>query len=207
MLNIIIQGLKDNLEQYHIYHSHWRLTAFDQKNDDRKLEIIDMKSRIVDEKAKSDFVVNIFPKTGIRDVLGTDGQLFGHITRDDEKVSIGAKRHINPAISGSTLNFRHFSHFSGLSGLGINRRRDGSGWVEDLSDSSHLLVHQSDLDSVGMSGRFGQDILDDSAGQLPGALIFFQYNADLDSGVNIHPVPCFHHDALFGKFPRWLFHS
>ncbi|MFC1886184.1 hypothetical protein ACFLZM_03910 [Thermodesulfobacteriota bacterium] len=90
--NVIIQQLKDNLNQYNIHRSPWRLTVFDPKNDDRKLEVIDMKTIIVDEKAKSDFDVKIFPRTGIREVLGTDGQLFGYITWDDEKVSIGVRR-------------------------------------------------------------------------------------------------------------------
>jgi hypothetical protein len=80
-----------------------------------------------------------------------------------------------------------------------NARKKGrclfiSSLLHDLFDSSHLPIHQADLDAVRMIWRLGENILDDAFGQFACALILFQDDQhghagfDAGAGLSVHPV-------------------
>jgi hypothetical protein len=68
---------------------------------------------------------------------------------------------------------------------------------DDCLDPADLSIGQPNLDTMGMIGGFGQDILDNTAGQFTAALVPFQYDFNFCSGFYIPPDPSIHQLCSF----------
>ena len=66
------------------------LSFFDPKNDDKTIEMGDMRCRPFVQQTKNDFV-EIFQVTGIRSIVGPDDQVFGFITWAYQRVYVNAE--------------------------------------------------------------------------------------------------------------------
>jgi hypothetical protein len=83
---------------------------------------------------------------------------------------------------------------------------EASGSPDDLLDPTHLPVVQPHFDAVGVKGRLREDVLDHAAGQFSGALVFFQYDVNFDSGSDVAAVRSFHsHLTLLQEILLFLF--
>ena len=71
--------------------------------------------------------------------------------------------------------------------------------LKDLFDSSHLPIGQANLDAVGMSGRSGQNVFDETPGQFAAALVFFQNDTHFGSGHDVAPVFPIHYENLLAE--------
>jgi hypothetical protein len=59
---------------------------------------------------------------------------------------------------------------------------------------------------VGVKRRLREDVLDHAAGQFSGALVFFQYDVNFDSGSDVAAVRSFHsHLTLLQEILLFLF--
>ena len=85
---VIIQKIKDNMADYDIIDCR-ALFVFDPKNDDKTIEVGDPRCRPFVQQTKNDFV-DIYEVTGIRTVVGPDGQEFGFITWAYDRVYVNA---------------------------------------------------------------------------------------------------------------------
>jgi len=63
---------------------------------------------------------------------------------------------------------------------------------KDFFHPSYLPVDQPNLDTMGMAERSRQDILDNTPGQFPGSLVFFQNDIDRYSRFYIPPISSIH---------------
>jgi len=72
-----------------------------------------------------------------------------------------------------------------------------SALFDNLLDPTHLPIVQPDLDAMGVKGRLCQDVFDHAAGQFSGALIFFQYDVNLDAGSDVATIRSFHPHLTF----------
>jgi hypothetical protein len=86
---VIIQKIKDNMADYDIIDCR-ALFVFDPKNDDKTIEVGDPRCRPFVQQTKNDFV-DIYEVTGIRTVVGPDGQVFGFITWALQRVYVNAE--------------------------------------------------------------------------------------------------------------------
>jgi len=86
---VIIQKIKDNMADYDIIDCR-ALFVFDPKNDDKTIEVGDPRCRPFVQQTKNDFV-DIYEVTGIRTVVGPDGQEFGFITWAIQRVYVNAE--------------------------------------------------------------------------------------------------------------------
>ena len=86
---VIIQKIKDNMADYNIIDCR-ALFVFDPKNDDKTIEVGDPRCRPFVQQTKNDFV-DIYEVTGIRTVVGPDGQEFGFITWAIQRVYVNAE--------------------------------------------------------------------------------------------------------------------
>lgn len=75
---IIVQTLKDNVADYDSYQCR-NLSVFDPKHDDKTIIMADIRCRPFVQQTKSDFV-QIYEATGIRTIVGPDGEVFGYAT-------------------------------------------------------------------------------------------------------------------------------
>jgi hypothetical protein len=64
-------------------------------------------------------------------------------------------------------------------------------------DPSDLTAFQPDLDAMGMSGGFGQDILDDTLGEFSGTLILHQDDSNLQAGFDFGTIGSIHASVKF----------
>ena len=86
---VIIQKIKDNMADFDIFDCR-ALSVFDPKNDDKTLEMGDMRCRPFVQQTKNDFG-EIFQVTGIRSIVGPDDQVFGFITWAYQRVYVNAE--------------------------------------------------------------------------------------------------------------------
>jgi hypothetical protein len=86
---VIIQKIKDNMTDYDIIDCR-ALAVFDPKNDDKTIEMSDNRCRPFVQQTKHDFV-EIDEVTGIRSIVGSDGQVFGFITWALQRVHVNAE--------------------------------------------------------------------------------------------------------------------
>ena len=86
---VIIQKIKDNMADYDIIDCR-ALFVFDPKNDDKTIEVGDPRCRPFVQQTKNDFV-DIYEVTGIRTVVGPDGQEFVFITWAIQRVYVNAE--------------------------------------------------------------------------------------------------------------------
>jgi len=86
---VIIQKIKDNMADYHIYDCR-ALAVFDPKNDDKTIEMGDKSCRPFVRQTRHDFV-QIHEATGIRSIAGPDDQVFGFITWALQRVYVNAE--------------------------------------------------------------------------------------------------------------------
>jgi hypothetical protein len=63
---------------------------------------------------------------------------------------------------------------------------------KDFLNPPHFPVCQSNFDTVGVAGGFGEDVPDDTPGQDPGSLIHFQDDIHFYSGFDISAVYSVH---------------
>jgi hypothetical protein len=75
----------------------------------------------------------------------------------------------------------------------INFVVSGLGGCENCLHPADLSIGQPDLDTMGMIGRIGQDLSDNTPGQSAGSLVFFQHDINFYSGSNICPVSSIHY--------------
>jgi hypothetical protein len=87
---VIIQKIKDNMADYDIIECR-ALSVFDPKNDDKTIEMSDSRCRPFVQQTPHDFV-EIDEVTGIRSIVGPDGQEFGFITWHLQKVQVNAQQ-------------------------------------------------------------------------------------------------------------------
>ena len=86
---VIIQKIKDNMADYDIIDCRV-LYVFDPKNDDKTIEVGDSRCRPFVQQTKNNFV-EIFEESGIRSIVGPDGQDFGFITWAMQRVYVNAE--------------------------------------------------------------------------------------------------------------------
>jgi nitrate reductase NapE component len=86
---VIIQKIKDNMGGYDIIDCR-ALFVFDPKDDDKTIEVGDPRCRPFVQQTRSDFV-EIYEVTGIRTIVGPDGQAFGFITWAFQRVYVNAE--------------------------------------------------------------------------------------------------------------------
>ena len=86
---VIIQKIKDNMTDYNIIDCR-ALFVFDPKNDDKTIEVGDPRCRPFVQQTKNNFV-EIHEETGIRSIVGPDGQEFGFITWALHRVYVNAE--------------------------------------------------------------------------------------------------------------------
>ncbi len=67
---------------------------------------------------------------------------------------------------------------------------------ENVFNPAHLAVGQTDLDSMGMGGGLCQQILYDSPGGAPGALVSFQYDVDFEAWFDVLSCASVHGEIL-----------
>jgi hypothetical protein len=90
-----IQEIKDNLDDYDIYHCPL-VTVLDPNNDDKAVEMTGKSCSSVDHQTASDFAkeypMKDFPVKGLKEILGPDDQFYGYIIIwNNRLVSAGAK--------------------------------------------------------------------------------------------------------------------
>lgn len=66
------------------------------------------------------------------------------------------------------------------------------GIFQDMLDPAYLAVHQADLDTMGVGRRTGKQFLHESPGEPAGTLFFFQYNIDLQAGLEVFAFTAVH---------------
>jgi hypothetical protein len=86
---VIIQKIKYNMGDYDIIDCR-ALFVFDPKDDDKTIEVGDPRCRPFVQQTRSDFV-EIYEVTGIRTIVGPDGQAFGFITWAFQRVYVNAE--------------------------------------------------------------------------------------------------------------------
>lgn len=69
-------------------------------------------------------------------------------------------------------------------------------WFDGMYPA-HLAVNQSHLDASGMVKGFGQQHIDNSARQFACALVFFQYDSHMQSGMDVFAVFSCHSPGHF----------
>ncbi len=66
----------------------------------------------------------------------------------------------------------------------------------NVANTANLTVLKADLDSVGVTWRFGQDIFDDSSRLLACSLIGFEDNVHIQSWSNLISLLSAHNDGF-----------
>lgn len=105
----IAKTLKDNIADYDVHRCR-NLSIFDPKNDDKTIIITDIRCRPFVQQTKNDFV-EIYEVTGIRTIVGPDGQVFGYATWDVQRVAVRAE-----LVDAGTLRITQYDKPSGAPG-------------------------------------------------------------------------------------------
>jgi hypothetical protein len=85
----ILEKIKKNMADFDIYRCG-ALSVINIKNDDKTIEVSNIKCRPFVQQTQHDFV-KIYAVTGIQSVMGPDGQVFGYVSWDFQRTIVRAE--------------------------------------------------------------------------------------------------------------------